>query len=485
MDAGKVMYEARIDWVGDSGGLCRFGFGSKAAYICGGSRESFGYCGSGRFVHGDQAEAFWEKFTKGDIITVAVRFKKQRVYFAKNGRKVRVDRTLPKYLRKKRLFPLLALKNSRAEFNFGAPRKPCKWMMSKGFKTLVEIASGDDAEDDDAEDDEDEDGDGEEKRGSDEKEVDWHSEGVVPGLWLEIFVSLSVPEIFRSKFVCKKWHELISRYNVMERNEICCYFNRAKLGGEYGKIMGIGFKLEQKESGYGVEIKSQMDILSASAWENGCRIGVWGEPMTHFLPLVMNKEHARNAHQEIKRYLHVISEEMAELSPRNELWSKTDLEAMLDRHEPLRMVDTLVTMMNAIVVQFVMEHQATVVIEDLNDIDPRSGGLDEEQSGAVSMRMCEKVVLGYSALHHLLLYLQGKHRKLVTNFADRTGGKFKEHMAESGKSVCKDLGKIFVQEETDVNRIFFKNMPFKISILGPKKTDYSKNYAVEDRFQFN
>merc|ERR1719295_641285 len=68
--------------------------------------------------------------------------------------------------------------------------------------------------------------------------------------------------------------------------------------------------------------------------------------------------------------------------------------------------------------------------------------LDGSQS--ISMMMCEKVVLGYSALHHLLLYLQSKNKDLITSFADRWVGLFVDKISYSGKWCCKDLGKLLI-----------------------------------------
>merc|ERR1719334_2937733 len=60
------------------------------------------------------------------------------------------------------------------------------------------------------------------------------------------------------------------------------------------------------------------------------------------------------------------------------------------------------------------------------------------------MMMCEKVVLGYSALHHLLLYLQSKNKELITSFADCWVGLFMDKISNSGKFCCKDLGKLLI-----------------------------------------
>merc|ERR1719391_969973 len=62
----------------------------------------------------------------------------------------------------------------------------------------------------------------------------------------------------------------------------------------------------------------------------------------------------------------------------------------------------------------------------------------------VTMTMCEKVVLGYSALHHLLLFLKQRNQVQVTWLANETVRIFAHRMRDHGKHVCKDLGKMLI-----------------------------------------
>ena len=81
----------------------------------------------------------------------------------------------------------------------------------------------------------------------------------------------------------------MAKYCVVDRHEMSCYFSKIRLTeGGCTEIMGIGLEIKPNDSGFGVSVHSQMDILSKSAWRSGCRLGVWGERLTHFLPLVMN-----------------------------------------------------------------------------------------------------------------------------------------------------------------------------------------------------
>merc|ERR1712087_967634 len=159
--------------------------------------------------------------------------------------------------------------------------------------------------------------------------------------------------------------------------------------------------------------------------------GVWGETMSHFLPLVMNRAHSDRSYSDIRRYLGEIS---SQIRAYKQSTSLNTLEEAIAGNEELQLVDSLVTMMNAIVVQFAMGSDKFV-----SDYRGYSRGTSK-----VPMTMCVKVVLGYSALHHLLLYLQHRNKEQVTWLANETISVFVHKMRDSGKKVCKDLGKMLI-----------------------------------------
>jgi hypothetical protein len=360
---------------------------------------------------------------------MAIDMEKFEIFIGVNGQLLKPKKTLeiPEHLRGKTLFPVLSLLRMRVEFNFGAPRKPIAELAENGFVTFEEIVSGQATakkqtqiavpETDAA--------------GSDSEKaraVDWTSPYLTDWLWLDIFVSLQSPEIFSCRSVCKQWRDLISKFNIMERNEMRCFFTKRSLSDA---TLGIGLQIAQAKSGFGVEIKTQMDILSLSAWNSGCRTGVWGEPMTHFLPLVMNRAHSDRSYAAMRRSIGLISDK---IRGSKQMRSLNDLEKAIARSEELQHVDSLITMMNSIVVQFAMGSDSFV-----SDYDGHGSG-----SSDVPMTMCEKVVLGYSALHHLLLYLQQRNREQVTWLANETVRVFVHRMRSNGKYVCKDLGKLLI-----------------------------------------
>merc|ERR1711992_359095 len=130
--------------------------------------------------------------------------------------------------------------------------------------------------------------------------------------------------------------------------------------------------------------------------------------MTHFLPLAMNKKHAKLAYDDI---------------------IANEFEKCIAETPCLKSIDTLITMMNQIVVQFVMDNQSK----------------DGISKATVSMVMCEKVVLGYCALNHLLLLLSSKWSKnkaTVTQFANNMVHAFINKSTH--KNQCRDLGKFLI-----------------------------------------
>jgi ubiquitin-protein ligase len=444
---GKVFYEVTISQIYDdgrsnasrSGQIC-IGFGTENAKRCGRELESIGYNASGRIYHGGRSIQTFVAFAEGDTITVALDFSdtvNPLVHFVIttiHGEEQRATTTLPVALRDQLLYPLVSFQNSRIEFNFDAPTKPSKWLMDRGFTTLEQAAvdtqcvlktstmnEGDHW-----------------KNTQSRCAVDWHSEFVIDDLWLWIFECLSAAEVFRAQRVCRKWRAVIAKYNVAEREEMGCYLSKCRLT-ERGctETMGFGLEIKANPSGFGVSVLSQMDILSKSAWNSGCRLGVWGERLTHFLPMVMDRKHSERAHDDIIKGLGHIS--MA-IRKHTVISNPNALETEIANNATLRLTDSLISMMNSIVVQFVMKNDddAMAALRSRNYYDAMSS------SKSISMMLCEKVVIGYSAFHHLLLYLKHKFKKLITSFADRTVSLFLQRIRIDGKWVCKNLGKLLI-----------------------------------------
>merc|ERR1711971_752613 len=403
---------------------------------CGVDIESFGYGShfqqsTPSLIYDNKpicTEGLGAKLKMKDTLTVAVDMEKFELFVGVNGKLLTPEKTLriPEHLRGKGLFPMVSLKQMRVEFNFGAPRKPIAELTEKGFMSLEQIITAAQTSPSTTQIAK------EEKESA--AEVDWASPFLTEWIWLDIFVSLTPPEIFRCRSVCREWRQRIGKFNIMERNEMCCFFTKRSLSTKSpnAATLGIGLNISQSASGYGVEIKTQMDILSLAAWKSGVRTGVWGERMTHFLPLVMDRAHSDRAEPAIRKSLEAISAKIREFKQPTSL---NPLEAAIAQNGQLQLIDSLVTMMNAIVVQFAMGSDASFV----SDYRGYSSG-----GASVPMTLCEKVVLGYSALHHLLLFLKQRNRAQVSWLANESVRVFVHKMRDNGKHICKDLGKLLI-----------------------------------------
>ena len=190
--------------------------------------------------------------------------------------------------------------------------------------------------------------------------------------------------------------------------------------------------------------------------------------MTHFLPLVMNRKHAEIADKAIHQYLKLIKLHLGGNSNRNQ----NELDKYIERNTSLQLIDILITMMNQIVVQFVMGNE---------NMDPNN----------VSMVMCEKVVLGYCALHHLLLYLVSKNKKKINDFANLKVSCFIQSKDGRNKTMCKDLGKFLIYlmisdqyswsdvASTFIKEVFTRNVRWMVK--QDKYSEYNTTQVVYGR----
>ena len=107
--------------------------------------------------------------------------------------------------------------------------------------------------------------------------------------------------------------------------------------------------------------------------------------------------------------------------------------------------------------------------------------------------MCERAVLGYCALHHLLLYLCSKSKSTVNNFVNRKVSYFINRDNGCTKSMCKDLGKFLIYlmisthykwadvAEIFVREVFTRNVRWMVQEQKYKKYDTTK--VVSGRLQ--
>ena len=256
--------------------------------------------------------------------------------------------------------------------------------------------------------------------------VDWiDSEGIIDPFWIIVFEHLDFYSVYRSQIVCKKFCKIITHYNILERNEMKCFYT--KLDIYHKKIcLGIGLFVRSGDNNR-VIVSSQYDIVSLEGYNNGnytsnksYPVGVWGEPISHFLPLVINREHINRNRKELAHRLNLLNKTGLTNVPS---WYKPNyFDQQIKKNKMLGYADLLIEMMNNIVVQLVNNEE----------VDPKKG---------VKLQFCEKALIGYCSFHHILLYLCKYNNKIKT-FANSMIESFnnKGHI----KSYCKDLGKLLI-----------------------------------------
>eukprot|EP01084_Bolivina_argentea_P036294 67169_1 len=216
---------------------------------------------------------------------------------------------------------------------------------------------------------------------------------------LIIYSCLLYEDISRCKQINIHWYNTIDQYLVLERLSTNCYFT----GDSYtDDILGVGLyvihqhntsnttnvndndndddddtnfssffsarsSMAQCTSTWISTAKTEMDLLSLTAWnEYKVRQGAWGEPLTHFLPLIINQKHSKKCKEELLNRLTILCKAK----------SFTEEIALI----------ALSTLMNQFVVQL------------MGDVDIDNDKIDIKHAS-------EKALIGYCAFHHLLLYL--------------------------------------------------------------------------------
>eukprot|EP00484_Ammonia_sp_Unknown_P014855 CAMPEP_0197073344 /NCGR_PEP_ID=MMETSP1384-20130603/210556_1 /TAXON_ID=29189 /ORGANISM="Ammonia sp." /LENGTH=2115 /DNA_ID=CAMNT_0042512181 /DNA_START=59 /DNA_END=6403 /DNA_ORIENTATION=+ len=250
---------------------------------------------------------------------------------------------------------------------------------------------------------------------------------------LEICAYLSYVDLIRCKNVCQHWHEVLLSCSVIDRNEMNCFYTKESIESNHECILGVGLNIEYSSNNWITSITTEMDFLSLNSYiDYNIKQGVWGEPITHFLPLVINEQHGNLAASSIIKRLSLICHPERVSAAK---LSKFDHETALL---------ALTAIMNQFVVQLM--HSCMGHIEDGDDDDEKKP--DEHTKGnytnsAEAKHASEKALVGYCAFHHLLLYLTLKYPKMK-RIAEEKLGRFINDEAHRHKMHTPDLGKLLL-----------------------------------------
>eukprot|EP01043_Picozoa_sp_COSAG02_P041923 COSAG02_NODE_3521_length_6619_cov_27.887117_2_plen_1107_part_00 len=237
--------------------------------------------------------------------------------------------------------------------------------------------------------------------------VDWCD--VDDDIWLAVCQLLEVDAISALLRTCKHFAEFGDVYRVFTRREMLCFHTRCSLEDQ---TLGICLRTKRRNPRCGqlcsslVEVSCEFDLLSEAAFvECAVRRGVWGTHFDAWLPLVLDHRHAERSLPLLERYLTRLA------SP-----SLTATGAC--GFNPMIALEVLPRIMNALVVSLM-------------------------EKGETSRFASEKSLLGFCALHHMLLELAVKY-PIITQRAEHWVNEFASHESCRNKHVIHDLGELLI-----------------------------------------
>jgi len=306
---GKVMYEAKLDkvekmqnygqlssYVDPTSNICSCRFGWATADSEENAISGIFY-GNGKNSHiiiraktkikeftdlGEQ-----ETFVEGDVIWAGVDFEENKAWFARNGKKVGKEEgyKLPEFLVGQKLFPVVGLQNSAVQLNFGTP----KFVVpnTEGFMTI------------------------DKHKTVPKTDYLWYSRRDLPNGWNEslflaehegkmknvsvnIFSFLRDSELLKCECVCTDWRRLISESYLLQRSKLRCSVLRCSFRE---CVLGMGLIVEYTDDKKNIRnVRTELEYFSWKVWtQRDVRSGPAKVSYTHFLPLIINNDHARKS----------------------------------------------------------------------------------------------------------------------------------------------------------------------------------------------
>ncbi|KAF0972365.1 hypothetical protein FDP41_009268 [Naegleria fowleri] len=135
---------------------------------------------------------------------------------------------------------------------------------------------------------------GEASQGDDEKEKKERTVSPLESLpqenHLHILSYLNRKDLKRVGAVCKLFQTLALSKSLLVAPELICFHSKTTFNED---TLGIGLKMEFRENdGVLMNITSPLDLISKHAfYYEGVRKSIWGQPMSKWLPIYINKHH--------------------------------------------------------------------------------------------------------------------------------------------------------------------------------------------------
>eukprot|EP00487_Bulimina_marginata_P011774 TRINITY_DN7624_c0_g1_i1.p1 TRINITY_DN7624_c0_g1~~TRINITY_DN7624_c0_g1_i1.p1 ORF type:complete len:139 (-),score=6.00 TRINITY_DN7624_c0_g1_i1:69-485(-) len=83
---------------------------------------------------------------------------------------------------------------------------------------------------------------------------------------LELFTYLSYTDWIRCNHVCVYWHNILTGFNVIDRNEMTCFYTKESIDTNPRCILGVGLNVKYSNNNWITSISTEMDFLSLNSY---------------------------------------------------------------------------------------------------------------------------------------------------------------------------------------------------------------------------
>jgi len=334
---------------------------------------------------------FWpENLKVGDVLTTAIDLQRKKVWYGVNGKLLPVRSYTSGLNEGEHLVPVFQFRACRLLLNFDTPTKLIPRFRDAGFKLLepkLPVPLPN----------------VQIQEWKDDKDA---SADVFPPQVFQVMVEfLPMGDIINARASCESVRSLIEECAIIPRREVHCFVTKQTWKEA---TLGVGLSCTKNEKKFTLEeVQPNMEFLSLEKWKAGHNMSAWGEELTNFLVLPISRTHCNI--DLIIKYLEKFGAEYR----------------LGGGHSAPEILNILSKLMNMCVVSMMKETE---------------GG-----------KCNEKLLVGYTQFHHLLLALNGRFpevaelaQKRLHNFVNKESARHKSETPDVGKllvmaSLCPDL----------------------------------------------
>lgn len=315
---------------------------------------SWGYGGTGKKSHKNIFEDYSEGFSIGDNIATILNLKTGEISYLKNKKNLGIAFCV---LPGTELYPAISLRDLKIQINFEIPNFVKPEQKNTNLINIFDILNND--------------------------------------VLFVIFEYLNQNHLYSLWRSCKKFQELVEQNAEINKRELMCFHSKKTY---LETQLGIGINIIYYANGTIKSITTPLDILSYDCFKEGLRLSVWKEPITHFIPLMINSNYRKKAGPLLMACISNI------LNKKN-----------IDLTDCLNMISKI---LNSIIVSLMLE---------------------QNNNKMVKQYLSEKALVGYCSFYHVLLSLCYNSNNLVKNIED-TCIKFNSDSEFRTKKFIPDLG---------------------------------------------